>query len=1091
VRRARSQAALLLAVLGVLLVGATLVGTCSLLLTTGNRQALAAAAERLGGTGTAADVTVTVGLASDVAATGLQGRAASVDPGAVTAAVHDALAPYPTTTSVWAASETRRLDLPGPVRLGYLLDADTLREPGVATLTAGRWPAAAEAELEVALPEPVAASLGLAPGSAVVLAAPSGMPGADVTVLVVGLVEWSGGPRLARTDAAGRLAVVGPFLVAPGSLADAASGSPVPLSRLSVVSEPELVGSPEALPGAAAAVRDLRPAIQDLVAAGGAPADFVTVRSGLPGFVEAATAEQGRVAALLLAVALVVVVLTVAALGQVARLVAERRAAETALLVDRGAGRVGLARRAALESLALAALATALAVPGAVGVYRALLAGPLAAAWRSASPVPSGPTVVLVVAVAGVALLQVLVAVVASLHGLAASARRRRLGSVARSGLDLALVALAVLGYLQLREHRVGATPVDPVVTAVPVLYLVAGAALALRLLPAVVRLAERSARRSRGLVGPLAAWHVARGRATSGVFLAVLATAATTFGLGFGATWTAAQQDLADAATGADVVVPLDAGPAAAVQAGGATQAGAAGGRVTAVAHRHVGLGSLTGGATLVAVRTDAAGEVLRGRLPAGADWATTTAALTPEAGDALALPPDGAVVVTGTVEPVAGPIGRSLPAIRGDADLSLLLVDPTGGRAVVPLGSVPLDGAPHRLGVGTAAEGWPADGWTGWGAVGVVATLTTASDVPLGLDADVPVTLQVRLPGGGGTGDGNGAGTDDDGNGGGTAGGTADGSEGRGWTVASPFGDSRTGSVRAGGTVARTADGVEVAARVSLFALAATGADVLVTSTPAPDAVPVLVSEDLAHDLDLAPGDELSLGIATTTVPVTVAGSVPYVPAATEGDAVLADVEALARALVARGAFEPVTDGWWVAMPDGSAAAAAPAASVAAGATSRTDVGEDLRTGPLRAALPVVVGLLAAGALVLAVAGAAAQAASAARERTLETARLRGMGVPRAAVVATGLLQHGLVTAGAVAAGGLLGAALTWLVGPVLVSGPTGGPAVPTPVVTWPWVGLAVLVAAVLAGSVLVALPVVVRSAQRADAAALREAA
>ena len=71
--------------------------------------------------------------------------------------------------------------------------------------------------------------------------------------------------------------------------------------------------------------------------------------------------------------------------------------------------------------------------------------------------------------------------------------RRPAIAAAARSGLDLALVALAVLAGWQLAHYQApvtvgvdGSIGVDPILVTAPVLGLAAAAVLMLRLLPAV-----------------------------------------------------------------------------------------------------------------------------------------------------------------------------------------------------------------------------------------------------------------------------------------------------------------------------------------------------------------------------------------------------------------------------------------------------------------------------------------------------------------------------------------------------------------------------------------------------------------------------
>ena len=200
----------------------------------------------------------------------------------------------------------------------------------------------------------------------------------------------------------------------------------------------------------------------------------------------------------------------------------------------------------------------------------------------------------------------------------------------ARSGADVMLALIAIVGVIQLRQHTPVAGKTDPILVTVPALCVLAAAALVARALPAVARGAERLTRRSKGVAVPLAGWHVARGGAMRGGVLAVAATATATLGLIFVATWTNSQAAQADAATGADIAVhqPGIPGDAAAMEAD-------AGGTLYPVFERKVVLGTRPDGITLFAMDTDAAREVVQGRITQSQQWK--------DAADALQNPPQG----------------------------------------------------------------------------------------------------------------------------------------------------------------------------------------------------------------------------------------------------------------------------------------------------------------------------------------------------------------------------------------------------------------------------------------------------------------
>src|SRR5690606_30637915 len=119
-------------------------------------------------------------------------------------------------------------------------------------------------------------------------------------------------------------------------------------------------------------------------------------------------------------------------------------------------------------------------------------------------------------------------------------------GLAQRAGLDLILIAAAALAYWQLRRYGApitqtvqGRLGLDPLLVAAPAIGLLAGAVLALRIIPLLARIVDRAAVRSRGLVSALGAWQVARrplGYARAALLL-MLAIAIGLFALAYSAT--------------------------------------------------------------------------------------------------------------------------------------------------------------------------------------------------------------------------------------------------------------------------------------------------------------------------------------------------------------------------------------------------------------------------------------------------------------------------------------------------------------------------------------------------------------------------
>ena len=262
------------------------------------------------------------------------------------------------------------------------------------------------------------------------------------------------------------------------------------------------------------------------------------------------------------------------------------------------------------------------------------------------------------------------------------------------------------LGYFQLRAHRIGAGAIDPILVVAPVLCVVAGALLALRALPVIARMAEMRARRGTGLVLPLAGWHVARGRATSGAFLMVLAASSAAFGVIFLGTWHVSQGDQAEASVGTDLAVGERGGVDTDVRLAEVT-----GGVVLPVTQRKITLGSRPGGADLVALDTTRAAEVMRGRTPDGETWKSITEGLAPEGPvAALTVTGGGAGVVRLTLDGEVGgttPDGRlSIPA-HLFVTPTVIVVDDWGNRVTLAGPTVPVDGTPQEVAVPSRGSG------------------------------------------------------------------------------------------------------------------------------------------------------------------------------------------------------------------------------------------------------------------------------------------------------------------------------------------------------------------------------------------------
>ncbi|MFH8489725.1 FtsX-like permease family protein [Streptomyces longisporoflavus] len=242
----------------------------------------------------------------------------------------------------------------------------------------------------------------------------------------------------------------------------------------------------------------------------------LTVTAGLRRALDRLTTPIAVARAGLYVPATLLAALAVAALVLTGRQLAEHRRPELALLAARGAG----TRRLVLSTgaqWAVIALPAGIAAPFLAGPLLRLLEGAgllhgrtpdvavIGAAWVASA---------FAVVVHGCAVLLPTVRVVRDRQ--AVSRLRLRAGRFAgtqRVGADVALGAVAVLGWLQLRQYRSPVTGdgVDPVLVFAPVVMTTAAALLVLRLLPLLTRAIDPLARRGRGIVLPLGGWQIGR----------------------------------------------------------------------------------------------------------------------------------------------------------------------------------------------------------------------------------------------------------------------------------------------------------------------------------------------------------------------------------------------------------------------------------------------------------------------------------------------------------------------------------------------------------------------------------------------------
>jgi len=953
------------------------------------------------------------------------------------------------------------------------------------------------------------------------------------------IVPGSGG--VLRTDA------VGPFVVPAGALA----ARDVPLTDAHLRYAPDFAGA-EVVELAALQGR-LQNASTDVPRELGSTGRTVTLTTDLGRYVGEITAAVLVTRAGLTVAGLLLLLLAVAALLQTARLLADARAGEHDLMRARGAANRQVVAATAIEAGALGAVTAAAGPLLAPYVHRGLAAlqratsdaaagAPDAGAADGAGVASGVPMLAQVptltwAAAAGVGLLLAVVLVSPLLRapdtfveGQQARGRDRR-AMLARSGFDVLVVVLAAVAYVQLQAYRSPLTGsgaslrVDPVLVVGPAVVLLAGALLCVRLLPTAARLTERVAARGRGVVGPLAAWEIGRrsSRATAAVLLLTLALAVSTFSQSFLATWHRSQGDQAEFASGAPVRVRADVEAlgrqAAALAADGLDPAQPvvrvhARNGVVAKFDPLVGSGfrSLSGPQAEVLALTPRARQMLdRGRM---AEEGGATIAAIPTREPVAEAGIDLGEDVAGLSFVLAADAG-DYPLPNAGLTLRLLVRDGSGVITVLDGGSVTVDAGPRQVDVlldgrraatgeraaeHAAARQYPLELvglqvlLAGDYATGdaprtdryrVAVTIDDLAALRPGEPDDDAPSLEERLAAWDGTGPM-----------------PTDPPDGlvrdrlpdpatRAWPRASVNADvvGLDPALAGPGTIGFTITG-------QFFDLVVSPAQVTLTSWSPESPSGAVLTRGLAERLGVGVGDTVHVGLEGAQVIAEVTGLVDRVPTTRGGDAAVVDFDAVSRAVALRTALGAPVDEWWVDVPDDRVEAwlaalpetadGSPGASLATAQVRET---ADLREHPLRVATPMALWLVTAGAALVAAVGFAVHAAVTLRSRELEFAQLRAVGLQRRRVVAVVAIESLLMSGLGALFGVAIGAALGWLVGPLVAVSADGTPPVPDVLVVIPWVQVAAVVGGLVA-LVAVVVGAVAWSQRSADpAGVLRE--
>lgn len=967
-----------------------------------------------------------------------------------------------------------------------------------ATLTSGAWPVTTgQGPLQVAILDQIAEGLGVGLGDRMPLVSRLDAS-RTLDVSVVGIYRpndpndpfwWDDPTLLEGVVESAQYRTFGPMLTTREELLARATVTTVPLTWRAF---PHFEGL--TIDRIGPLESDLRQLPATL--SGAVPEGFPTLRTDL-GEILAASERSllvSRTGILLLMAQLAI--LAGYAIVLTAALIVDHRRVDTALLRSRGAGSVQVGGLALAEGLLLAIPAGAAGPWLAAGALRILnLSGPLAGIGLTIEPEVTGDAYVAAVAAAvGCALLLVLPALLAARSFAAEQASRSRhetrtLGQ--RLGLDIALVAITVVGVWQLRLYGApltrtvhGVLGLDPLLVAAPAIGLLTGGVVALRLLPLLAQLAEGIVAKGRDLVGSLGARQLARRplRYTRASLLLMLAMSMGVFAVSYASTWVTSQRDQAQFQVGADLRLTPARGPSAlpawALSTAFTTAAGVHDSMPVERQRLRLGRDADTG--ELLGVDADAVPRVASIRADlTSASLQSVVQPLIAARPQVAAVPVPGTprrLLVTATaslggiVEPVFDPITgvEGLepidPSTRSATPLEVT-VFVRDGRGLIHQFS----GEPAALAAGPLQIVVPLAATTAEARQSVVdlgATLSYPIEV-LGVD------LVISLPAGSSATEGT-IGLEAV-----SASAAAEGDEWRaldldaagvwqvGWSqgpgaeiivVPSPIAENRSMMLGRGGSFG------------ALRGVDQNGHGVTVSFVP--DRVAGLAAAELAAVVNQAflretsaqLGDQVSLELEGGSRAVRIVGALRSFPA-TEPSRPLAIVDLASLGLLryqAAHATRTPTE-WWLTADDSAAAAAVAPSAVGpfarATVVSRLDRIASLSADPLALG---IIGALALGFVVaglFAVIGLAASAAVSARQRRGEFALLRALGLSGGQLSGWLWLENASLVVVSLLAGTALGLVIGWVVLPSITVTQQATTPFPPVIVQTPWATILIL--------------------------------
>ncbi len=243
-------------------------------------------------------------------------------------------------------------------------------------------------------------------------------------------------------------------------------------------------------------------------------------------------------------------------------------------------------------------------------------------------------------------------------------------------------------------------------------------------------------------------------------------------------------------------------------------------------------------------------------------------------------------------------------------------------------------------------------------------------------------------------------------------------------------------------------------------------------------PASFPIIVSPGFLTANSVAIGDSVRLPALRVDASATIAGTVSAFPTLdlTLGEAVLLDLATLQSLAYEPGLGPPGASEYWMSVDGDDSMVVAELASPplnSSGVQSRRELADQLVSDPVALGTIGALTLGFVAAAVFAAVGFAVSATVSARERMVEFALLRALGLSGRQLGLWLAVEQGALVLVSLGLGTLIGIVLTATLLPLVSLTQTGEPAVPAVIVEYPWtaiIGLELAVVAVLAVIVVV---------------------